>query len=528
MKKRILFTAICLVLPALFFGAAGQEAMRDFRFVTDTNPYITLGNPAAISFWNGRIATAEVSFDKHDGGLRDIHESSDSWQVTAGTESYCRISDLIAFHGQLAWSDFSGKAMGGPIMIDPSYNPVSFYESTEETLGTKQREMYSLCGEIALNLGDRWGIGLGVNYQAGDQTKIKDPRFSNIWMDLQTSAGVTFRATDILTLGTSLLWRNTLENVKGHIYGTTDTQYFIYTDRGCFLGTVADLKGDYAYIPDTNLRPMNNDWWGASLQAVIAKTFSNEFSILRRAGYYGKKSSSTPTFFEFGGIKAEYKGLLTLPSGNNLHRGSVNLGYETLSNSENLFRYSTPEGGNTVVEYTGQNPVSSRKSLCAALDWRWYGGIRDGRAATMIGFRGGWTSTKQTTVVYPFWRIQAINKADAELFFQKNIFAGSNIITADISAYGLYGYGDKDFSGEYVTPAATTLLSFDNYLDKHYEAETAPRAGASLGFTYTRIIGKSFAPWIKIADSFTSLVREPEFIEGRIRNIATVSIGCNF
>ena len=470
-----------------------------------------------------------VSFEKANGGLMDINESPDSWAVAAGTESYFRVSDLISFHGKVAWSDFAGKDMGGPILIDLDYNPVNFYELNETTLGRKQRELYNLCGDIALNLGDKWGLGLGINYEAGDQTKIKDPRFSNIWMDLDVSAGVSFAAADWLTLGVSGRWRNTLENVKGHIYGTTDKQYYICNDKGGFFGSVASLEGDHNYIPDSTPRPMNNDWYGGALQAVLfGGKFANEFNFFLRDGYYGKKSSSTPTFFEFKGTKMGYEGLLILPFGRNIFRTAVSLSHEKLANNENQFQYSTPEGGSYVVDYTGQSQVGDRRISDATLDIRWISGIDGDRAATTVGLRGCWNSLKQTTSVYPFWRVHIIRQINAQLFCQKNFFYGSNIFTVDVAGAFSFGNGIKKNDGSYVEGAtSTSLRSFDNYLDKHFEAITASRAGGSLGLTYTRVM-KHLSPWIRLADNFTALLAQPEFLSGRTRNIAEITVGCNF
>ena len=516
------------MLFCLAANAAGQDALRDYRFIWNTNPYIQLSNPAAVSLWEGKLSVAQATFSKADGELRDIHESPDSWEVTAGTESYCRITDLIAFHGLLEWTDFAGKQMGGPIMIDPGYNPVGFFESTEETLGKKKRELYTICGEIALSPSERWGLGLGINYQAGDQTKVKDPRFSNIWMDIDIDAGVTFQASRALTLGLSLGWRNTMEQVKGHIYGLTDRQYYIYTDKGGFFGTMAELAGDYNYIPDSTPRPMVNDWYSASLQAVIGRIFSSDLSLAMRRGYYGKKSSTTATFFEYDGIKAGYDGLLLIPAGLNLHRTAISLGYETLGNDENAFRYTTPAGGNTVVEYTGKEHIFDRKILSAALDHRFYINTQGVRPAHMIGLKAGWESMSQSTILFPYWRKQSISQIVAELSCQENLFFGKNILTIDAAAFTRFGYGTKKEDGTYASSSSTNLRSFDNYLDKHYEYETTRRAGGSLALTFTRQIGESFAPWVKIADNYTTLLAAPEFLAGKTRNIITVAIGCTF
>ena len=528
MKFRIWI--ISAMMLCLAVNAAGQDALRDYRFVWDTNPYIQLSNPAAVSLWDGRMAIAEAGFSKANGELRDISFSPDSWEVTAGTEAYCRITDLIAFHGVLEWQDFAGKDMGGPIMMDPGYNPVGFFESTEETLGTKKRELYNLGGEIALSPSRRWGLGLGINYQAGDQTKVKDPRFSNIWMDLDIDAGVTFRASDAFVLGASVGWRNTLEQVRGHVYGLTDKQYYIYTDKGGFFGTMAELAGDNNEMPESTARPMNNDWYTASLQAVIGGKFSNEVTFAKRSGYYGKRSSTTPVFFEYDGIKAGYKGLLLIPVRNNLHRIAISARYETLGNDENTIQYSAEPGGNVIVKYpVDPQHIFDRKILSAALDYRLCFNTEGGRPAHTLGVRGGWESMSSTTVIFPFWRKQAISQIDAEVSWQENISLGSKtVLTLDAAGNAHFGYGNKKEDGTYATTTSTNLMSFDSYLDKHYEFETATRAGAAFGITYTRAFKDSLAVWVKASDSFTSLLKAPEFIAGKTRNIFTISLGCNF
>lgn len=527
MKLRlpVIFAAIfCLAA-----SAAGQEELRDYGFVTDTNPYLFLSNPAGTAFWDGRIAVAELSFDRQDGGLRDIDQSPDCWEVKAGTESYTRINKLVSFYGKLSWSDFLGKDMGGPVLMDPGYNPVNFYESRDTDLGTKKRELYSLKGQIGLSPWKKWRFGAGIDYEAGDQIKVKDPRFSNIWMDLGVSAGLLFSPTRRFSVGFSALWRNTVESVKGGIYGANDIQYFIQTDKGGFYGTVAQLAGDDNYVPETTARPMNNQWAGGALQVVIGERYSGDLSFAVRSGYWGNKSSSSATFFEFSGYKAGYKGLLLIPGSNNLHRFEWHLGYEKLSNNENVFQYVKPEGGSTVVKYTGKNHIMDRKVADAGIDWRWHKGTENGRPVFTLGAAAGWNYLTQKTSIYPFWRKQAIGKADVKLFCQKNWFITRNdlILTADLAAFGQTGYGTKKEDGSQANTTSTSLRSFDMYLDRHYEFETAPRAGFDASVTAT-VTTHKIVPYVKMGFTSMHLLSAPEFLDGASRNTATITLGCNF
>ncbi len=124
-----------LILMLLQHPASGQEMrVYDFSFVRDISPWLTSGNYAGLgTLPTDRIAAAEMFFNKSDGGLAGIEESGDSWRAGAYTESNVRISDRIAFCGKLSYTNFRGKDMGGPVLMDPSYNPVNFLESTDTT-----------------------------------------------------------------------------------------------------------------------------------------------------------------------------------------------------------------------------------------------------------------------------------------------------------------------------------------------------------------------------------------------------------
>lgn len=522
---KALFAVLCLCSAV---SAAGQGELRNFQFMVNSNPGTASSNPAFLDAWTGKLSMAELSFEKENGELRALDESADSWTLTALTESYYRISDKIDFHGLLSWSNFQGKGMGGQILLDPSYNPVNFLENTESTLGTKKKEFYTLSGGMSYEVNDRLSVGFSSFYQAGDMNKIKDPRFSNIWMDLDLDAGVRYVVSDFLSLGASLKWRNTLEQVKGQISGATGKQYFIDTDKGGFFGTVAELSGDYNYISESNARPMNNNWYGGAIQAGIRDVYCGELSFMMRNGYFGRKASASATYFEFSGMQLGYDGALDIPSGKNLHHAVLHAAYGTLSNDENIIKYNTPPGGNTVVVYGGQNHILDRSTIEASADYCWIHDAASGNPDFAAGARADFRSMSQETVLYPYYRRHGYSHVEAELYSQKSFSAGRIFICIDAAVCGYAGFGTKKDDGSYASSSSTSLKSFDSYLDKHFEFETAPRAGARLSLSFILPIKGGITPYISISDRFISLIGENEYLAGKTRNLAAVKLGCDF
>ncbi|MBQ7195165.1 MAG: hypothetical protein IJS07_05985 [Bacteroidales bacterium] len=522
------FSAVCFLSLCFAVSAAGQSGFCDFSFTKDTDVFLNIANPAALSALKGKLSYAELSYGMQDGAMVSLNESPDSWDITAGTESFCRVSDNLTFHGKLSWSEFQGKKMGGQILMTPDYNPVNFLENSDVNPGTKTRELYDFLGEMAVPFGERWSAGVGMYYEAGDYTKIKDPRFSSIWMDMELKAGVMFRSSEKLAISAALSWRNTLEQVKGHIYGNMEKQYYVSTDKGGFWGTVADLAGDYNYMPETTRRPMNNNWISASLQAIAGESFTSGLTFSLRDGYYGKKSSTSPTMFEFSGIRVDYDALLLLHSGENMQRVALSMAYSSLSNNENLYRYTTPAGGNTIVEYTGKNHVMDRSVVDASLDYRWYNDITGYKPDFTLGVSTIFKLMSQKAILYPLFRRQSIGHINLELFANKTFDAMDGLLDVGLSLSGYSGFGTKKDDGAYASTTSTSIVSFDSYLDRQFEFETAARAGVGVELTYTRIISQKFAPYVKISDNFLSLLSKPEYLDGATRNVALLTLGCNF
>ncbi len=522
-----------LIVLGLANTASGQErrSMRDFDFIRSTSPWMSSRNAAGLgSMPVERIAVAEGSFEKDNGGLIDNADSEDSFKAGAMTESYLKISDRLAFHGKLSYSFFRGKDMGGSILMNPSYNPINFYESVDTTRGVKNREMYHLEGGLAYSVGKKWSIGVNVDYESGDQAKLKDPRFLNTWMDLGLSAGTRFAASEGFSVGLSLEYERSLESLKSNTFGTTDKKYYTFTDYGGFYGTRELLDNNNGMVSIGNTNPMFNTFYGASVQIETGrdtKTF-HELTYLMRSGYFGNPGSSKIMYTEHTGNILEYKGTAIIRKRSNIHRIGLDLRYEGLLNYENVYRFNTEDGEQSTIEYISQNEVLDRTDLSASLSYTGYLGIKDFRPEWEYGAKASVFNTASLTTIYPFYRSSSSTAVDAELYGRKNMLTGKNLFSVMAEAVFHTGFGNPKTDGILASSSSDAPRSFDLYLYRDFEYKTATHAGVGLIFRYTRLFSDRIGGYVQLSDKFRSMLKEPDYLNCRLRNTLTLTIGCTF
>ena len=518
----------------LALTASGQEQrnVRDFEYIRSTTPWLSSNNAAGLGTLPvDRIANVEALFHKHNGGLVSIEKSDNSYEAGASTEAFIKLSEKFALHGKLEYMNFSGKDMGGPILMDPEFNPLNFYESVDTTIGVKNREMYNLLGGFSYSLNDKWAIGAEIDYVSGDMSKRKDPRFMNVWMDLNTSAGFRFAPSDGFSIGANFIYRRTLEYLNGKTYGTTDKTYYTLVDFGGFYGTRELFDGTLAYVPMSEIRPMFNSFIGGSVQIEAGKEtrFFNELTFLSRSGYYGKRSSTTVTYTEHSSNIIEYSGVLTTGRGSNRHRIGVNFSFEGLTNMKNNYKMTTQEGSYTVVEYFGQNEVLSRTDIKGSLSYCGYLGVENFRPSWEYGVVVDGNMRQSVTTIYPHTRTSSVTHVDAKIFGTRNLFVqDKSMFTFGMEGMFAMGFGDPKKDQILASSSSDAPRSMDLYLNRDFEYRTAMQAGGCAKFRYTRFHGEKTAIYIEARDCFTNLLKKPEFLKGSFRNVLETKIGIIF
>lgn len=522
-----LLAAVCTLA-----AAQPRRGLYDFLFVRESNPWLTSSNSAGLgSLQTDRVSYVEAFFTKDDGGLTGIEGSDNALQAGTGTEAYVKISDRIAFSGKMSYIYSNGKNMGGPLFMDPSYNPVNFYEDSPETTGNKSKEQFIIAGGMSYNFNRKWSIGAKCDYEAAYNAKHKDPRTLSNWMDLNVSAGGRFAPSDRFSIGANALFRSTIETINADLFGIQDKQYFTFIDYGGFFGSREGLEGTTGFVPVSSARPMDNKFYGGSIQIEAGdrtKVF-NELTFLARDGSYGTKGSSSVLFFEYGGLSMSYSGdLMIRTNESNLHKVHLGAAYESIRTNENIYRSTSPVGSTIVIEYFGQNEVQTRNELKACLSYTGYLGTDNLRPEWEFGAGAdaGYRSVMAT--VYPYYRQHRQLCLSAEIYGQKNFIISDNIFTVGVRGEFAAGTGNPKDDGAYASSSSNAPRSADTYLNRDFEYKTISRAGGCIKFRYTRLFKKTLSFYADISDRYVSALKAPEFLGSGYRNSFILTVGCSF
>jgi hypothetical protein len=316
----------------------------------------------------------------------------------------------------------------------------------------------------------------------------------------------------------------------GKIYGVSGKQYFTLIDYGGFFGTRELFDGDYAMVSPGDTRSTFNGYYGASLQIEAGRRIKvfNELTYLRRGGYYGNKASTKVTYTEHGGSIMEYKGTLLAGSGRNLHKVGLDARFENILNNENVYRYSTQVGEQTIVEYISQNEVLDRTDISAALSYTGYLDVENFRPRWEYGMNAAFASRQSLATIYPYYRNSGHSSISANLYGKRNFLSGKNLFTVGLGLDFMTGFGVPKEDGFLANSSSEPPKSFDLYLNRDFEYKTAMRAGGSASLRYTRLFSENVGGYIQLSDRYISMLQASEYLANGHRNTLLLTIGCTF
>jgi hypothetical protein len=487
-------------LIVMFGGADGSAELfaqdttgnrRDFEYIRQSEAWLTSSNAVGLQYLPvTKISSAQAYASKSNGQFINYHQSNNSYELGALTESFFRMNPRVVFYGKVNYANFAGSNMGGSVFIRPYNNAFDIVETADTTRGVKNMESYHLTGATGVKLFGGLTLGGKIDYRAANYAKYKDLRHINKLFDLSATAGLSYSFGKWADLGANYLYRRSVEGVSFATYGTTDRQYTSLIAFGSFYGRI-EMFGDNGYTESNSTHPVVDESQGAAFQLNLnpgAKwSVFNEISFQSRKGYYGKRSPSTPVYLAHEASVKAYSGAASFKNRNSRHILNVNMKQEELETFENVYRVENSPGGRTDIVYYGKNKVLNREVFTLNAVYTANLHIIDFQPTWTLQGGANFRRREQTTSLYPYFRKQNIRYSDVYLTAKRTIVCKNNEYGLLLGVLYGAGGGAAKTDGTYTAPSESQQApkSSDFNLYREYEYLTATRFSGNIGFIYS-------------------------------------------
>lgn len=523
-----LLAGICATTP-LF---AQQTTNTDMDYIRKSNAWLNIKNAAGLSHYTTEnISSAELFFNKQDGGFRNYFQSDNSQDYGLRANSFTRLNPKVVLSGGFEYQNFKGKNMTGSAFIDPYQSPFDIVELDAANRGTKEAEFYNLNGAVSAEVSSKWSIGGKISYGAANFAKRKDLRHVNKLLTMDMNLGALYQLSKVIAVGASYNYDRRIESLTFKAFGNTDQQYLSLISFGSFYGHT-ELFGDYGYTSGQTTNPLRDIRQGGSMQLNLnfnkEVSLLNEFSYEDRKGFFGEDGSSSILLTRHNGSGFAYNGQLSVKADAIEHHLTLRGSYDFLANKRTIYRRESTIGGVNRIVYYGDRDVFSGETINAGLSYNLYLGVKNNRPTWAVNVSADYMGRDHSTYLYPFYRDQKINSYQVYGQLSRAYQKQQNAFTVGLGmGYGA-GNGNMAFDGVAATPAAEHLppAEMPQFLNQEYQYFTASRIKGNLMLKYARALQSNLGAYITL--NYTHAYAGDVTFIGHHSYATNVSLGCNF
>ena len=550
LTKRLTYLVLLFFVSCTAAFAAHEDSLllRDYRFIQQSNPWLTQSNRAALVVFDSKnIAQADLSLTTSSGHLTTFGGSSSALQVTAAVESYYRISRRIVTYGSISYNNWTGRNMTGSVFMPScSLRPFDIVEDSLTNPGRKHLDAYHLVGGLGYQLVDQLALGVNLDYTAANYAKYKDLRHKNKLMELQLTVGAFSPLSTWLSVGANYIYHRQTESVSYNVYGKNDKTYKSLIDYGTFMGIVEQFGYD-GYTDKTNEMPLFEDSHGGSLQFSLnpnvidnlgLSLFTN-LSYTLGTGYYGRKSPYTITYTNHERDVFRLHSRLSLVSRVSRHCLDVAYSSNKLQNRAETYRPLTNAMGASYYEYYDPVETADKRLRTFSLDYTLHLGVLGEQPTWTLTAGYHWQRRNTTVYLYPYYRRQQLTNREFTASVLRNILFRTGKLTLCINGGITNGSGEPYQQGTFVTPVATgqqggtdasAPATMEAFLWQDYHLWTSPQYTLGTRVQYAfRFPSTNLLTHVGVAlqHRYATRLANEDYC-GRQRTTATITLGCTF
>jgi hypothetical protein len=239
--KNMMRKTVLIISFFNFVMAAAQEA--SYRYYDATQLWRTTGNAAGLSIDSVQNrGYAAFTLSHHDGSYRRVQEGGQRNALNFDTERYQTIGKYFVGYGRFAFDIARTKDRAWADVYRP-YDATPYFAGSD-VAGKYDQQSFAFTGALGTVALGHLRLGLRLDYQAGDLSRLRDPRSRSELLDYRLTPSVTY-TLGRHTLGLAPYYDRRKEKIPNMTTVQNDPNLGYYEMRGLeqVNGSVGAYKG---------------------------------------------------------------------------------------------------------------------------------------------------------------------------------------------------------------------------------------------------------------------------------------------
>lgn len=278
MNKIIIYTV--LISSFIFSTANGQTISNEIKHEIHelNNLWLNANNAAGLGFTMFEsYGLSHIGYQQSNGNLRRAQQGDSNGGLIFGSQRYNKIGNNWYTWGQFSFQTDREKNKSWSNVFN-SYNdsPYIFGDSVKATY---DKQLFDLKAKIAKRVNEQWAFGISLNYNAGDMSRIRDPRTRTFMANYSAQPSAVIALSNAHQIGLNLGLGFEKEKMPSVITIQTDPKidYYFFLGNENAFAVLDGYKGFSRQYTSFN--------YNAGLQHVFknknTETY-NAFSYLNR------------------------------------------------------------------------------------------------------------------------------------------------------------------------------------------------------------------------------------------------------
>ncbi len=425
-KRTLIYTLASLAVMGsaqtmLYAQEYNIQTLEQKQIESVENPWNALPNAAALGFsTHSEGSQVAVGFNHEDGDYHLAGEAGRQNGLNFDASMYQSIGELLRFSGHFALNYTHQNDRAYNDMLFPTENAYLFGAKRK---GTYNIYTYDLNFKVATVDLNGWNFGFGLDYKAGDLSRILDPRPRVLSAEYQLTPSATYKFNDKHRLGVSAYYKFEKQRLDNIIQTNKDLDYDYFFTTGLDNAYSTVSYGTFFRSYEDNIVGLDMQYGLSASQWNWVTSVGAAFHNLAMVGEEKRK----PGTYDCTDIHVQTA--VTLKRSNQLHSFGVQATYLDGANTAYVQDYEQvfDEHGNSSEEWITQYKFVTykHKNIDVSAKYDLYlGDVNQKDYSMQMGLSGAYKKFKREYIL-PYSEHE-MSAANVDAYFGTRLYNKNN------------------------------------------------------------------------------------------------------